>query len=167
MRGRLTIEGAATEVGGARIEGPTKTGKKRTVVLPAFISEAIVRHLAAFGAPLDPESLIFTTDLGGPVRQANFRNREWMPALEELGWGEYVRENGRRHFVPRYRIHDLRHTATSLAILAGAQPKVIQEMGGWSSIDIVMNRYGHLFDTLQDDLAARQEEAYRAGDGVG
>jgi hypothetical protein len=47
--------------------------------------------------------------------------------------------------------------------LAGAQPKVIQEIGGWSSIDIVMNRYGHLFDTLQDDLAARQEEAYRAG----
>jgi hypothetical protein len=40
---------------------------------------------------------------------------------------------------------------------------VIQEIGGWSSIDIVMNRYGHLFDTLQDDLAARQEEAYRAG----
>jgi integrase len=99
--------------------------------------------------------------------QANFRNREWTPALEHLGWGEYVRENGRRHFVPRYRIHDLRHTATSLAILAGAQPKVIQEMGGWSSIDIVMNRYGHLFDTLQDDLAARQEDAYRAGGGVG
>jgi integrase len=148
MRGRLQIEGAAAEVRGKRIEGPTKNGKKRTVVLPPFLRDELARHLAAFGAPLDPESFIFTADEGGPVRQGNFRSRVWVPACRSAG------------LFPAPRVHDLRHTAASLAIAADANPKVIQEMLGHSSIVVTMDRYGHLFETLQDDLAEKQEALY-------
>jgi integrase len=116
-----------------------RTGKPRT---------SLVRHLAAFGTPLDPDSLVFTADEGGPVRQANFRNRVWTPACRAAALSRAP------------RIHDLRHTAAALAIAAGANPKVIQEMLGHSSIVVTMDRYGHLLDTLQDDLAERQEALY-------
>jgi hypothetical protein len=36
-------------------------------------------------------------------------------------------------------------------------------MLGHSSITITMDRYGHLFDTLQDDMAERQQALYGAG----
>jgi integrase len=49
------------------------------------------------------------------------------------------------------RFHDLRHTAASLLIAAGAHPKAIQERLGHSTIQITMDRYGHLLPST--DLA--------------
>lgn len=60
------------------------------------------------------------------------------------------------------RFHDLRHTAASLAIAAGAHPKQIQEMLGQSSITITLDRYGHLSATAHEALAAKLDEMFSA-----
>lgn len=41
-------------------------------------------------------------------------------------------------------IHDLRHTAVSLWIAAGASPREIVHRAGQTSVSIVLDRYGHL-----------------------
>jgi integrase len=41
------------------------------------------------------------------------------------------------------RFHDLRHTFASWHIQNGTPPHILQELGGWSSYD-VMRRYAHL-----------------------
>ena len=48
---------------------------------------------------------------------------------------------------PRVTAHDLRHTAASLAIHAGANPKVVQRMLGHASAAMTLGVYADLFDS--------------------
>ena len=52
---------------------------------------------------------------------------------------------------PRITIHDLRHTAASLAVAAGANVKAVQRMLGHTSAAMTLDVYADLFD---DDLDA-------------
>jgi integrase len=111
--------------------GPTKTHQARTVTLPRFLRTMLNRHLQ--GVPADPGALVFTAPGGGPLRLTNFRRRVWVPALRAAKLSE------------RVRIHDLRHKCASLLIAQGEHPKAIQEQLGHSSIQVTIDRYGHLF----------------------
>ena len=51
------------------------------------------------------------------------------------------------------RFHDLRHTSVALAIAVGAHPKAIQTRMGHSSINVTLDRYGHLFPELDEAIA--------------
>jgi integrase len=53
--------------------------------------------------------------------------------------------------VPRTTPHDLRHTAASLAVSAGANVKAVQKMLGHASAAMTLDIYADLFD---DDLEA-------------
>ena len=44
------------------------------------------------------------------------------------------------------RTHDLRHTAASLWLAAGADPKVVQRVLGHATAAMTMDLYGHLAD---------------------
>jgi integrase len=48
---------------------------------------------------------------------------------------------------PRITAHALRHTAASLAISAGANPKVVQRMLGHASAAMTLDVYADLFDS--------------------
>jgi integrase len=69
--------------------------------------------------------------------------------------------------------HALRHTAASLAIAAGADVKVVQQMLGHKSATMTLDLYGHLFpdrlDTVADAMDAARavalEAAAQAGTG--
>ncbi|MGO8769504.1 tyrosine-type recombinase/integrase [Mycobacterium sp.] len=64
------------------------------------------------------------------------------------GWfAKAVAESG----VPRTTPHDLRHTAASLAVSAGANVKAVQKMLGHASAAMTLDIYADLFD---DDLEA-------------
>jgi integrase len=54
---------------------------------------------------------------------------------------------------PRVTAHDLRHTAASLAISAGANPKVVQRMLGHASAAITLDVYADLFESDLDSVA--------------
>jgi integrase len=62
----------------------------------------------------------------------------------------------------RFRIHDLRHTCASLLIAQAEYPKAIQEHLGHSSIQVTMDRYGHLFPDQSERLAEALEDTYQA-----
>lgn len=53
----------------------------------------------------------------------------------------------------RITLHECRHTFASLMIAAGVNAKTLQEIGGWSSIAIVYDRYGHLMPGAWDEAA--------------
>jgi integrase len=54
---------------------------------------------------------------------------------------------------PRVTAHDLRHTAASLAISAGANPKVLQRMLGHASAAMTLDVYADLFESDLDSVA--------------
>jgi integrase len=46
-----------------------------------------------------------------------------------------------------FKLHELRHTAPSLAIQAGAHIKSLQNMLGHASASLTLDRYGHLYES--------------------
>jgi Phage integrase family len=48
--------------------------------------------------------------------------------------------------VPGFRVHDLRHTAASVWLGAGADPKVVQRVLGHATAAMTMDLYGHMVD---------------------
>lgn len=147
LRGKVNVTKAFSEVRGRLILGPTKTGANRSVSLPKFLREEVAAHLAAFPAASD--GLVFTGPEGGPLHRSNFRLRVWGPALRAAEIAD-----------PRPRVHDLRHTAAALAIAAGGHPKEIQALLGHSSITVTLDRYGHLFPSLDERMNERLEEVF-------
>ena len=55
-------------------------------------------------------------------------------------------------------MHDLRHTAASVWLSAGADPKVVQRILGHASAAMTMDLYGHLIDQNLWDATQRVGE---------
>lgn len=63
---------------------------------------------------------------------------------------------------PRVTPHDLRHTAASLAISAGANVKAVQRMLGHASASMTLDTYADLLDDDLDGVADALDHARRA-----
>ena len=59
------------------------------------------------------------------------------------------------------RFHDLRHTAVAMAIAQGVHPKSIQARMGHSSVQVTLDRYGHLFPELDTSIASGLDEVFQ------
>lgn len=125
--------------------GDTKTGEARTVTLPAVVAEELSAHIEQW----DPESLIFAGPRGAMIQGGNFRRRILSPAAKRAG-------------LPNLRVNDLRHSAVSWAISLGASVYDVQRMVGHARPSITLDVYGELWDTSQEALAERMDEAIRA-----
>lgn len=77
----------------------------------------------------------------------------------ESGWFDaaVARIRAKDEHFPRVTPHDLRHTAASLAVSAGANVKVVQNMLGHKSAAETLDVYSDLFDTDLDKLADQLE----------
>lgn len=139
--GRLRVARQVTMVGAQHFYGPTKTGKVRHLTLPRFLVQEL-RRLKLSGPP---GPLIFQAPDGGPIRHTNWRRRVWLPALEAAGIER-----------PWPRIHDLRHTAASVAFALGAQVREVQSMLGHASPQMTLGVYSHLLDK-GENLAERMD----------
>ncbi len=146
--GRITVAESVTEVPvhGLYFSEP-KTYERRTVTLPAFLVDDLLALLA--GRPAEPDTLVFCSPEGGTLNHKNFYRRHFKPAVLAAG------------LPPDTRFHDLRHTCAALCISLGAHPKAIQERLGHSSITVTLDRYGHLFPKLDEDLTSRLDQLRR------
>jgi integrase len=145
-RRRLTIAEAMTEVNGARIVwGTPKTHEARSVPIPQSLVDDLARHTAGKAAG----ELVFTTAAGAPLRNRNARRGWFDAAAIEVG-------------VPGLTPHELRHTAASLAVSAGANVKAVQRILGHASAVMTLDRYADLFDDDLDAVAARLDDVRSA-----
>ncbi|HEX3782676.1 MAG TPA: tyrosine-type recombinase/integrase [Pseudonocardiaceae bacterium] len=135
---RIRVATTFYEVNGVQHEGLPKTGKRRTVPIPASLVPELERVIGDRGSG----ELVFVTNRAMSLRANNWRVREFNAAVEAAGLGELG-------LTP----HKLRHTAASLAIAAGADVKVVQHMLGHTDAAMTLNVYGHLFPDKLDDVA--------------
>ena len=61
--------------------------------------------------------------------------------------------------LPKYRLHDLRHTAASLLIFQGADLHEVKETLGHSQISITSDLYGHQYNAAKQRTADRMDDA--------
>lgn len=72
----------------------------------------------------------------------------------------------RRAELPLLRVHDLRHTAPTLMLLAGVNVKVVSERLGHATIAITLQTYSHVLPTMQKSAAEALDSLLRAGVGA-
>lgn len=145
---RVEVRASATEIGGRLVFGTPKNHRARTVVLPRSVVDRLAAHIANRSEIAG--ELVFTSPDGAPLRGSNFRARVWEPAKK------VALPNS-----PDTTIHDLRHTAASLAISCGANIKAVQRMLGHKHASMTLDIYGHLYTDDLEDLADRLEERIR------
>jgi len=137
LRGVVTVRSSLSDVSGKIRVQPPKSGKVRTVSLPRTVCEMIGQHMSEFPSE---NGVVFSAPEGGYLRRSIWYRRAFKPAVLAAGLDE------------RLRFHDLRHTSVALAIAQGAHPKAIQERLGHSSIRLTLDRYGHLFPSLDETM---------------
>ncbi|MGP8100342.1 MAG: hypothetical protein ACLQHL_06185, partial [Candidatus Cybelea sp.] len=131
--------------------------------LPAITIEALRRRLKLCLTEGSGE-LVFTSPEGAPIRNTNLRRRWWQPLLEKAAAlaEKDARDAGDSlyHFPTDLRMYDMRHTANALMGYAGIALEVARERMGHSSIRLTADTYGHVYPSMQRDVAVRLERLF-------
>ena len=128
LRLRRTV--LASGGGGALYVDTLKNNRPRTVPLVLELVPVVDR----WSAGKAPDAWLFDAPQGGPLWESNWKR--------SVGWNAATSAVG----VPGFRVHDLRHTAASVWLAAGADPKVVQRVLGHATAAMTMDLYGHMID---------------------
>jgi len=129
---------------------PPKTARSRRIVpLTNAIVDALklrreqqeTDRLAAGVEFWEDWDLVFTTRFGTPLSPRN-DYRDFLRLVAAAG-------------LRRVRLHDLRHTAASLMLAQGVNPRVVMEILGHSQISVTMNTYSHVTSASSREAMAR------------
>jgi integrase len=151
--GQLAVVASTEQTDDGEVrEKEAKSGKARTVALPAMAAEELRRwrvaqaeELLRLGIRADAEWHVVTQADGSPLRPRSLTHavsaflKEW-----------------------RITLHGLRHSHASHMLASKVHPKVVQERLGHSSIAITMDIYSHLMPNMQGEAAAAVDGALRA-----
>src|SRR5215469_14187592 len=136
---------------------PKTANSRRRVALPRRVQAALVCHSARqaeerrrTGPGWHDLDLVFPTPTGEPMDGYNVLRQSFFPLLARAG-------------LPRMRFHDLRHTAATLLLGRGINPKIVSEMLGHARIAITLQLYSHVTPHMQHQAADAMDAAL--GDG--
>ena len=143
-----------TAHGAFYIKHSTKTGQSRTLDLPDFLMDILkeeqhrqtLARIAAGPAWGNEWGLCFTDALGGCINPhtlwANFKR-----IAKSIG-------------LPDARVHDLRHTNATLALVNGVDLKTVQANLGHSTASFTLQRYVHATEQARRAAADQMQQLY-------
>lgn len=136
---RVTEQLIRLEAGEWIRKEPKTPASVRSITISPFTAGLLAHHLDHF-AEAGLDGLVFVNEAGHPLISSSFWNNHFRRAQRRVG--------------VTCRFHDLRHSSVALAIAEGAHPKAIQTRMGHSSINVTLDRYGHLFPELDESIAS-------------
>ncbi len=89
------------------------------------------------------------------ARVFTFKGRP-INTIESRTWKKYLKKAG----IQDFRWHDLRHTWASWHVQAGTPLQVLMELGGWSSMEMVL-KYAHLSGQHLKNAATNVEVVFK------
>jgi integrase len=154
-RGQLSvIQSAEQTKSGVRYK-PPKSGKGRTVAMSATVTDELRQHrlrqaqgLLRLGVRQSDATFVCAREDGAPL-QPNSLTIYWARLLAGTA-------------LPRIRFHDLRHAHATHLLSSGVHPKVASERLGHSKVGITLDLYSHVLPGMQEDAAARVDDALQA-----
>lgn len=138
VRCRVDVASNIPDGYGETDEVTPKSHKRRVVPFPRFLAE----DLAALVTGRRPPDLVFRSGAEGLLDNSNWRRQIFDPAARALGLDPLTP-------------HQLRDTAASLAVSAGASVKSVQRMLGHASAAMTLDVYAGLFSDDLDAVAVR------------
>lgn len=147
-RHRLHIGASASTVAGRVVVSDTKTYEARSIMYPEAL-DAMMRRRCEGRAD---DGLLFES----PHRPGEYLSLADCPTSSDGWFSVALRRAGvdRGHMT----VHDLRHTAASLMVSAGANVKAVQRQLGHRSAAMTLDTYADLFDDDLDDLSVAMSE---------
>lgn len=151
--GAVSIVRALAQVsaGTWEIRETGKTSKsRRTFVLPASViaelrdhRTAQLRERMASGSAWIDSDFVFTTRDGGFI-QPNNMSRIWQKMNKAAG-------------LPPIRLYDTRHTAATVELMAGVDPKTVSERRGHASVAFTLDTYTHVMAAMDTGAASKMD----------
>lgn len=146
LRRRIRVEENVVFVRGVFETGTPKSGERREVPMPLFMVDTLARLCE------------------GKSREDYLWSDGPLPLTYPSGSDRWFAGAVRRAqkvdaSIPMLTPHDLRHTAASLAVQAGANVKAVQRMLGHASAAMTLDVYADLFDDDLDAVATRMAAA--------
>lgn len=165
LRRRVNVSRSVTEAGGLVWSAP-KTHERRSVPFPAVLADELAAMMVGKGR----DDRVFTDLRGGVLRNSNWRARVFEKALRAVKAAAVAQRAKEVAAIgaattpefPTITPHDLRHTAASLAVSAGANVKAVQRMLGHAKASMTLDVYADLFDEDLDGVADRLDAAIRS-----
>ena len=134
---------------GRRVDAYGEEGAPKSAagVRTVPISDQLIAMLKAWKLKSkfkSPDDLIFPNREGNHIGHDNLIKRHFLPLFDKL---EAAHKDDPTNFSAprRFNWHGLRHFAVSCWIEAGLTPKTVQTFAGHASLQVTMDRYGHLF----------------------
>lgn len=132
--------------------GTPKTQRSaRAITLPAGLLAELKAHRKAqneqrlhAGDQWQDHGLVFTLDDGRPIDPSVDRRR-WLALLGKAG-------------VKPIKLHSARHTAATIMLLRGVDPRIVMDYMGWSQISTASN-YQHAVKEAQQQAASAMDAA--------
>lgn len=149
LRKRISIEDNAVLVKGAYEIGSPKSGQSRVVPMPPHLVKRIAKACEGKG----PDHFLFGEGVN-PLPYPHATSGWFIHAVKAAQLVDPT--------IPALTPHDLRHTAASLAVSSGANPKVVQRMLGHASAAMTLDIYADLFDEDLDRVAKAMSDARKA-----
>ncbi|NNC13674.1 site-specific integrase [Planctomonas sp. JC2975] len=137
---RINVVVNAVEVGSYIEIGTPKTHKRRAVAFPEFLLPMLKDQVQGKA----PDDLVFPGPNGFHMRRTRV----------SAGSKSWFKTALRQAELEPMTLHDLRHTAASLAISSGANAKAVQRMLGHASAAMTLDTYADLFNDDIDRVAA-------------
>jgi integrase len=153
-QGTLQVRATLQNIGGAFTLAEPKTDKsRRRIALSKTAIEALRQHRVRqaeerlqLGQAWSDMDLVFPNTIGQPIDASNLYKYWFLPLLKKAG-------------LPPMRFHDLRHTAATLLLGRGINPKIVSEMLGHSQIGITLGLYSHVTPHMQQQAADAMDAA--------
>jgi integrase len=144
----VTVRKPQSRIGGEWVYKDPKSRKsRRTVPLPAIGARALALHFERHPVA-DIRGLVFTRPNGEPVHSRDDW-QDWQDLLASIG-------------LPRYRVHDLRHAYATEQLEAGEDPRVVQDLMGWSTAAMA-EIYTHVRPVMHARVVSRLDERFGQG----
>ena len=166
LRRRIHVRRNAVAVDGEVMVGTPKSHERRTVAFPRFLVEPLAAACRGKGR----DSIVFPSPRGGYAKSPGVSTWFCGAVSRCIGAADKARAAERTAHpgvdpvtpeFPRITPHDLRHTAASLAVSAGANVKAAQNMLGHASAAMTLDVYADLFDSDLDTVAHRLENVLK------
>lgn len=134
------------------VENEPKTDSgKRIIRLPQLVLTALKQHKITqdemkrkAGTGWKDFHLVFSNTVGNYV-SAQYLGKSFARLLKKAG-------------LPPMRFHDLRHSAATILLSQGVNPKVVQEILGHSDIKMTLGIYGHVIPGMQGDAMNKWDD---------